>query len=200
MGFEVGQGAKSLANEKKEKIQSMVFPVTKAEAVSRCAFFSSFLPLSNKLSELLSGLRRLAAPKVCFSPTQSDKDKFDRLKNHLLDPSASPSDAILVFTDISCHSMSALMTQMLPPLPGSGLDLSKKFLHIVGCFSKSVPDGWTSHLIWLLELAALDKCCHRHRNLLLGRVFYILTDSQTVRHWASMTRVPSDITRKVMRL
>ena len=208
LGFEVGQGAESLANEKKEKIESMTFPVTKAEAVSRCAFFSYFLPLSNKLTELMSGLRRLAAPKVRFSPTQTDRDEFDRLKNHLLDPkigairfpSASPSDAILVFTDSSCHAMSALMTQMLPPLPESGLDLSKKYLHIVGCFSKSVPDGWTSHPIWLLELAALDECCHRHRNLLLGRIFYILTDSQTVRHWASMTRVPSDIARKVMRL
>ena len=186
----------------------MTFPKTKKEAVRRAAFFSYFLAVAPKLSELMVPLRKLAQPKSKFNPTDKDRDAFEKLKQYLMDPevgairmpSNRQTDTLIVWTDSSCNTISALVTQLLPPLPGSKLDPTKKYLTIVGCFSRTIDENWTSYPIWVLELIALEEATRKFRWLLAGRVFYALTDSTTVRSWSSIEIVPKDIARKIIRL
>ena len=208
LGFSVSSGMQSLAPEKSEKIASIEFPRNKPEAVSRAAFFSYFLPLSPRLSELMVPLRRLAAPKKKFAPTPEDERQFEALKSHLLDPSVgvirvcSPKieDGILCFCDSSGVSVSSLLTQSLFPLPGSNLDPTKKFLYIIGCHSRLLNETETPFAIWLLELMALEEMCRKFRHILMNRTWYVCTDSMTVRTWCSLDRVPRDLARRIMRL
>ena len=208
LGFNVASGMQSLAPEKGEKIASIAFPTTKAEAVSRAAFFSYFLPLSPKLSELMVSLRRLAAPKKKFSPTPEDEREFEALKNHLLDPtvgvirvcSQKVEDGILCFTDSSGTAISCLLTQCLYPLPGSNLDPTKKYLYIIGCHSRMLNETEASFAIWLAELMAIEELTRKYRHILLNRSWYVCTDSMTVRTWASLDKVPRDLARRIMRL
>ena len=208
LGFQISRSAEALADEKKEKIMSMAFPTTKKEAVSKAAFFAYFLPVAPRLSEYLAPLRKLAQPKTRFKPTEADKDSFQRLKEYLLDPaigairvpSNRQTDTLIVWTDASNSGIGSVVTQMLPPLPGSALDPTKKYLTIVACWSRTLEDAWTSYPIWVLELAALEETTRKFRWLLSGRVFYTMTDSMTVRSWSSIEIVPRDIARKIMRL
>ena len=186
----------------------MEFPTTKKDAVSKAAFFSYFLPVAPRLSELMAPLRKLAQPKTRFKPTDGDRAAFEAIKEHLLDPevgairmpSNRQTDTIFVWTDASSTSIGSVITQMLPPLPGSKLDPTKKYLTIVACWSRTIDESWSSHPIWVLELAALEETTRKFRWLLTGRVFYTLTDSTTVRYWSSMEVVPKDIARKIIRL
>ena len=133
-------------------------------------------------------MRKLAHPKTKFAPTDGDKQAFEELKKYLLDPevgairmpSNRQTDLVIVFTDSSANTISALVTQLLPPIPGSKLDPTKKYLTIVGCYSRTIDDAWTSYPIWVLELVALEEATRKFRWLLSGRVFYALTDSTTV--------------------
>ena len=208
LGYQISRSMESLTEEKKEKIRSMTFPTTKKDAVSKAAFFAYFIPVAPKLSELIAPLRRLAQPKTRFKPTNEDKASFEKLKEHLLDPevgairipSNRQADTLIVWTDASSYAIGAIVTQMLPPLPGSQLDPTKKYLTIVACWSRTIEDAWSSHPIWVLELAALEETTRKFRWLLTGRVFYALTDSTTVRSWSSIEIVPKDIARKIIRL
>ena len=198
----------SLSGEKLEKIRNLPFPATKKEALSRASFFSYFIDSVPRLSELMGPLRRLARPKVRFTPTDEDRQAFESLKNHLLDPrvgvirmpSSSLSDTIIVWTDASQNTIGALITQMLYPLPHTNLDPSRRYLTIIGCWSRRIDETWSPHPIWNLELIALDETVRKFRFLLEGRPFYVMTDSSTVRAWASLELVPLDISRRIMRL
>ena len=208
LGFQLSRCSKAIANEKKEKIQGMQFPETKKEALSKAAFFAYFIGVAPRLSELMAPLRRLAHPKVRFKPTNEDREKFEELKNYLLDErvgalrtaSPDPKTLTIIFCDASTTSIGCVAAQMLPPLPESGLDPNKKYLSIVACWSRKVEDTWSSYPIWVLELCALEESTHKLSWLLSGRSFYCCTDSSTVRAWSSLEIVPRDIARKIIRL
>ena len=208
LGYQISRSAESLTSEKIDKIRAMSFPTTKKEAVSRAAFFSYFLPVAPRLSELMAPLRQLAHPKKRFKPTESDKESFVKLKEYLLEPtvgairvpSSKQEDLIIVWTDASAYSIAGVVTQLLPPLPGTQLDPTKKYLSIVACWSRTIDEAWSSHPIWVLELAALEETTRKFRWLLAGRVFYTLTDSTTVKSWSSIDIVPKDIARRIIRL
>ena len=208
LGFQLSQCSKAIANEKKEKIQNMEFPTTKKEALSKSAFFAYFIGVAPRLSELMTSLRRLAHPKVRFKPTQADRDKFEELKSYLLNERVGvlrtacqdPKTLTIIFCDASSTSIGCVATQMLPPLPESGLDPTKKYLSIVACWSKKIDENWNSYPIWVLELCALEESTHKLSYLLSGRCFYCVTDSSTVRAWSSLEIVPKDIARKIIRL
>ena len=208
LGFQLSQSAKAIADEKKQKIADMSFPITKKEALSKAAFFAYFVDQAPRLSELMSSLRRLAHPKVRFKPTDEDKKQFEELKAYLLDDrvgvirtaSTDPSVVTILFTDSSCHSIGCVACQLLPPLPNSGLDQEKKYLTIVACWSRKIDSSWSTYPVWLLELCALEESMHKLRWLVSGRKVYICTDSSTVRAWSSLELVPKDIARKIIRL
>ena len=208
LGFQLSQNSKAIANEKKEKIQNMEFPTSKKEALSKAAFFAYFISVAPRLSELMTSLRRLAHPKVRFKPTTADKAKFEELKTYLLDERVGvlrtacqdPKTLTIIFCDASTTSIGCIATQMLPPLPESGLDPTKKYLSIVACWSKKIEESWNSYPIWVLELCALEESTRKLAYLLSGRCFYCITDSSTVRAWSSLEIVPKDIARKIIRL
>ena len=208
LGFQLSHCAKAIADEKKQKIAEMSFPITKKEALSKAAFFAYFVDQAPRLSELMSSLRRLAHPKVRFKPTDADKKQFEELKSYLLDErvgvirtaSTDPSVVTILFTDSSCHSLGCVACQLLPPLPNSGLDQEKKYLTIVACWSRKIDSSWSTYPVWLLELCALEESMHKLRWLVSGRKVYICTDSSTVRAWSSIELVPKDIARKIIRL
>ena len=208
LGFQLSRSSKAIANEKKEKIKGMQFPTTKKEALSKAAFFAYFMGVAPRLSELMAPLRRLAHPKVRFKPTQEDKDKFEEMKDYLLDErvgamrtaSPDPKTLTIIFCDASTTSIGCVAAQMLPPLPESGLDQEKKYLSIVACWSRKIEDTWSAYPIWILELCALEESTHKLAYLLSGRCFYCVTDSSTVRAWSSLEIVPRDIARKIIRL
>ena len=208
LGFKVSQQSTSLSIEKADKIKKMAFPADKKQAISHAAFFSYFLPLSPKLTDLMEPLRRLARPKDKFAPKAGDVEKFEAMKTHLLDPnvgairtpSARKQDTMIVWTDASTTSISGLVTQMLPPLPTSELAPDRKYMTIVACWSKQIDRNWSSHPIWLLELLALQETTRKFKHLLAARKFVVMTDSKTVKYWASLDRIPMDLARKVMNL
>ena len=209
LGFQVGHASEELTGEKKTKIREMEFPVTKKDAISKCAFFSYFIPAAPRISELMEPLRRLALPKVRFQPTNKDKQKFKELKEYLLDddvgalrmPGNKPDETIIVWTDSSKHSIGCIITQLLHPLPNSNLDPTKKYLYIIACWSRKIVPEWSTYPVWLLELTALEECTRKFDWLLGGGTrFIVMTDSSTVRAWASLELVPKDVARKVLRL
>ena len=208
LGFQLGRSSESIADEKKTKIKEMTFPETKKDAISKAAFFSYFLPVAPKLSHLMAPLRRLAHPKTRFKPTESDKKSFTDLKEYLLDdevgalrmPSNDKEATILIWTDSSSTSIGCIITQLLPPLPDSKLDPTKRYLSIVGCYSRKIEDSWSVYPIWILELTALEECTRKFFWLLAGRSFYAITDNTTVTAWASLDHVPKDVARMVLRL
>ena len=208
LGFEISRSTTALSEEKLEKIRNLSFPETKKEALSRASFFAYFIHSVPKLSELMEPIRRLARPNVRFKPTDDDKKSFEALKQHLLDPkngvirmpSANLSDTIIVWTDSSQNSLGALITQKLYPLPHTPLDPTKKHLTIVGCWSRLIDPNWGNYPIWHLELLALEETTRKFRHLLEGRKFFVMTDSSTVKSWASLELVPVDISRRILRL
>ena len=208
LGFQLGRSSESIADEKKTKIRGMAFPDTKKDAISKAAFFSYFLSVAPKLSHLMAPLRKLAHPKTRFKPTESDKKSFTELKEYLLDdevgalrmPSNDKHATILIWTDSSSTSIGCVITQLLPPLPGSKLDPTKRYLCIVGCYSRKIEDTWSVYPIWILELTALEECTRKFFWLLAGRSFYALTDNTTLTSWASLDHVPKDVARMVLRL
>ena len=208
LGFQLARSSEAIADEKKTKIREMAFPETKKDAVSKAAFFAYFMPVAPKLSHLMAPLRRLAHPKTRFKPTESDKESFVELKEYLLDddvgalrmPSNDKDATILIWTDSSSTSIGCVITQLLPPLPGSDLDPTKRYLCIVGCYSRKIEDTWSVFPIWILELTALEECTRKFFWLLAGRSFYAITDSTTVKSWASLDNVPKDVARMILRL
>ena len=206
LGYQLSRSSESLTNEKKKKIKEMQFPETKKDAVSKAAFFSYFMPVAPKLSELMAPLRKLAHPKTKFAPTQTDRKQFEDLKDYLLDDDVGalrmPSNdgPVIAFCDASKHSIGTILTQLLPPLPSSKLDPSKKYLCIVACWSRKIDDDWSTFPIWLLELTAIEECTRKFDWLLSSRAFYVVSDSKTCRYWASLDLVPKDVARKILRL
>ena len=208
LGYQLSQGAKSLSDEKKKKIKEMEFPRDKKEAVSKAAFFSYFIPVAPLLSQKLAHLRRLGHPKVRFNPQPGDKKEFEALKDYLLDDtvgairtmSNDPDALTLIWTDASSVSISGIITQALYPLPSSKLDPSKRYLHIVACWSRRIEDTWSSYPVWILELCALEETTRKYDYYLSGRSFFSITDSTTVRRWSSLDLIPKDLVRRVMRL
>ena len=208
LGFKVSRSLTSLSCEKVDKIKKMTFPETKKECVSKVAFFSYFLGTCPRLSELMAPLRRLAKPKVKFSPTDDDRRAFERIKEYLLapevgvirTPSLDPSDTTIVMCDASQNSLGGIICQKLFPLPNSPLDPTKRHLFLVACWSRAIAD---THIIWppwLKELVALEESVRKHRHLLEHRNFLVLTDNTTVQHWCSLDAVPADLARRIMRL
>ena len=208
LGYQLSQGAKSLSDEKKKKIKEMEFPRDKKDAVSKAAFFSYFIPVAPLLSQKLAHLRRLGHPKVRFNPQPSDRKDFEALKNYLLDDtvgairtmSNDPDALTLIWTDASSTSISGIITQALYPLSSSKLDPSKRYLHIVACWSRRIEDTWSSYPIWILELCALEETTRKYDFYLSGRSFFSITDSTTVRRWSSLDLIPKDLVRRIMRL
>ena len=208
LGFEIGGSTTKLSCEKRLKIEQLKFPTTKKEAVSAAAFFAYFLQQIPMLSEKMSGLRRLARPNSKFTPTAADKAEFEDLKRHLLDPtngvlrtpSNDPDDQMIVFTDASKKSLGAILTQMMRPLPGSQLDPTKRYLTIVGCWSKVISEGMALYPPFLLELLAFCETSRLFNHILQHRPFILVTDNQTVEYWASLEAVPTDVARKIIKL
>ena len=97
---------------------------------------------------------------------------------------------VIAFCDASKHSIGTILTQLLPPLPSSNLDPSKKYLCIVACWSRKIDDDWSTFPIWLLELTAIEECTRKFDWLLSSRAFYVVSDSKTCRYWASLDLVP----------
>ena len=208
LGFRISHNLQSLSSEKYTKIEQMKFPEDKKAAVSAAAFFSYFLPLSSRLSELMAPLRRLARPKEKYKELPGDRESFQELKTHLMNPDVgairTPSDRpehdMVIFTDASATSLAALICQMLPPLPNNDLDPTRNYLSIVGCWSRQLDASWVSYPIWLKELMSLQETTEKFRHLLWGRRFFVFTDSKTVKSWCSLERIPVDLTRRVLRL
>ena len=208
LGFDISRSTTALSQEKIEKIRNLTFPETKKEALSRASFFAYFISSVPKLSELMEPLRRLARPNTRFKPTDEDRQSFEKLKEHLLNPvngvirmpSSDLSDTIIVWTDSSQNSLGALITQKLFPLPHTNLEPTKRHLTIIGCWSRLIDPNWSNYPIWYLELLALEETTRKYRYLLEGRQFFVMTDSSTVRSWASLELVPVDISRRILRL
>ena len=209
LGHLVGEEKITLSSEKIKKIREIGFPDTKKKLISALAFFQYFSRLCPRYSELSAPLRRLAKDGVRYQPTDVHRQAFEDVKEHLLDPrlnvlrmpSADLADTVVVFTDASASSTSCVVTQMMRPLKdgGDGGDNDgRKELHIVGVWSSVVPEGWANHPIWLLELCALWETTRKFAFLLTGRPFYAVTDSETVRRWASLDHVPKDLARKIL--
>ena len=122
-----------------------------------------FMPVAPLLSEKLSHLRRLGHPTVLFKPSPVDTKAFEELKAYLLDDTVGVIRTItnnqkavtLVWTDSSTTSISGIITQALYPLPSSKLDPTKRYLHIVACWSRHIDDSMSAWPIWLFELVAL---------------------------------------------
>jgi len=112
-------------------------------------------------------------------------------------PSQDPSDKILLFTDASQTSLSGLLCQHMRPV---GVKDGPRQLYIVGTFSKVVKPDWSNWPIWLLELTALYESTRKWASFLAGRPFHVITDSETVRHWISLDKVPRDLARKIIQL
>ena len=111
-----------------------------------------------------------------------------------------PGILTILFTDASSCQLSACLVQLLPPLPNSNLDLTKKYLSLVGCWSRKIDDSWANYPIFLLELLALEESCSRWSFLLLPRCFFVVTDNSTIKNWCSLERVPKDLARRFFRL
>ena len=208
LGFKIARSSSSLSCEKIEKIKKMSFPTTKKEAISAAAFFSYFLTHCARLSELMAPLRRLAKPKNKFAPKEGDKKKFEEMKEYLLRPevgvvrmpSADPADTIVIFSDASKSSIGAIICQLLFPLPNSNLDPEKRYLSLVGCWSRTIDDDWSLHPPWLLELMAVEEATRKYKHILMARPFIVLTDNTTVEHWCSLESVPVDLARRIIRM
>ena len=114
-------------------------------------------------------LRWLAAPKKKFSLTVEDEREFEALKAYLLDSSIGVirvcsqriEDGILCFTDSLGSTFFCIVTQSMYPLPGSNLDLTKKYLHIIGCHSRAFTATESLFAIWVNELLALEEMCRK---------------------------------------
>ena len=208
LGYQISRSSEMIADEKREKIKNLTFPKDKKEAVSRAAFFSYFLPTAPRLSEFMSPLRKLAHPKTKFMPTDKDRDDFEKLRSYLLDPDvgalrimdADINTLTILFTDASSTQLSSCLVQLLPPLPNSNLDPTKKYLYLVGCWSRKIDDSWANYPIYLLELLALEESCKRWSFILLNRFFFIITDNSTIRNWCSLEAIPKDLARRIFRL
>ena len=203
LGHQISENSMSLSNEKVEKIASLTFPADKKELVSRLAFFQYFARIVPRLSEILSPLRRMASARIRFKPTDEHRAAFEEAKTYLLNPTVNcirmPSqrqeDTLILWTDASANSISALLTQMLPPIGGG-----KKQLCIVGCFSSTIQPSWSLWPIWLLELVALYEATRKWARILAARSFYCAVDSRTVQFWCSLELVPRDLARRILAL
>merc|ERR1711911_146181 len=150
LGHQIGENSMTLSAEKDEKIRALTFPADKKDLISKLAFFNYFSRLVPRLSEILAPLRRMASTKVRFRPTDEHRRAFEDAKSHLLDPavnvirmpSQDQSDTILLWTDASSTSISALLSQMLTPIGGG-----KKSLFIIGCFSSTIKPTWAVYPI-----------------------------------------------------
>ena len=186
LGHQISEESMTLSNEKVEKIESLTFPVDKKEAISKLAFFQYFARIAPRLSELLGPLRDLTAQHKKFIPTEEHRRGFEEAKKHLLDekvncirtPSSDPSDTLVLWTDASVNSISCLLTQCLEPLTDEFP--KKKHLYIIGCFSSVIKPAWRNWPIWLLELISFYEATRKFRTILIGRPFYVITDSRVV--------------------
>ena len=208
LGLLVKEESTSIDRSKLETIKLLTFPSTKKELISRLAFFSYFSRLAPRLSELTAPLRKIALPNARFSPTEAHRQSFEDAKSHLLDektccirsPSSDPKDEIAVFTDASSHSMSSLLTQMMDPLDSGVAAGCGKLLHIIGVWSEVLKSTELNQPIWLSEMAALDKTCHKYSYLLTAREWFCITDSKTLSYWASLTEIPKSVARAIIRI
>ena len=208
LGHSISESTMSLSSEKLEKIRSLTFPVDKADLISKLAFLQYFQRLAPKLSELTAPLRKLALPHVRFQPTEQHKRAFQQAIEHLLDekvavirmPSTDLRDTVILFTDASSSSLSCLLCQMLLPLDAQQSGVTTRQLSIIGSWSSVLKPSWTNFPIWLLELLAFSLTVHKFSWLLGGRVFWVVTDSKVVTQWASLSKVPKDIARKILAL
>ena len=208
LGHNVSESALSISPEKIEKIKSLTFPEDKKDLISKLAFFQWFIRLAPRLAEFTAPLRELAKPSVRFVPTDEHRKAFNDAISHLLDenvasvrmPSPDIEDTLVIWTDASTHSLSALITQMLVPLDAEKTGDYTKRLHIVGCWSAVLKPQWANYPIWLLELMSLSETCHKFSWLVGSRAFWVVTDSKVVVQWASIDLVPRDIARKILAL
>ena len=208
LGHDVGVDGLRISPDKAAKIAALSFPSSKADLCSKMAFLSYFLLLAPRLSELTGRLRRLCRKSARFAPDDQDRRDFADAIAHLLDdkvcalrsPSSNVDDQVAVWTDASATSKSALVTQMLEPLPTSAAAGRGKLLHIVGVWSGCLSESEAAWPIWVLELEALFCVTRRFAWFLHGREFYILTDSMVVAYWCSLTALPLSVARRILEL
>ena len=181
----------------------MILPATPGTSMN---FFQYFARIAPRLSKLSGPLRDLTAQHKKFIPTEEHRRGFEEAKKHLLDekvncirtPSSDPSDTLVLWTDASMNSISCLLTQCLEPLTDEFP--KKKRLYIIGCFSSVIKPAWRNWPIWLLELISFYEATRKFRTILIGRPFYVITDSRVVTMWTSLDLVPKDLARRILAL